>query len=118
MDVFDLLCQFGAHAPRLERVAEGAAAGWRLAQSGLIDILITATDETDSLRQVKAELASAASRLLDRIRPAPSLTGENLLKLLCALIHAINEQRADRQPAAIDAYIGVLRAGLTLSPAS
>ncbi|MFD6988492.1 TetR/AcrR family transcriptional regulator [Streptomyces sp. NPDC059943] len=89
-----------------------------LAQPGLIDVLITATDETESLRQAKAELAAGTSRLLDRIRPAPALTGENLLKLLCGLIHAINEHPAGRQPAAIDAYLGILRAGLTPGPAS
>ncbi|MEV7426364.1 MULTISPECIES: TetR/AcrR family transcriptional regulator [unclassified Streptomyces] len=86
-----------------------------LAQPGLIDVLITATDETDSLRQAKGELAAAASRLLDRIRPAPVLTGENLLKLLCGLIHAVNEHPAERQPAATDAYLHILRAGLTPS---
>ncbi|MFE6163564.1 TetR/AcrR family transcriptional regulator [Streptomyces sp. NPDC056486] len=94
-----------------------AALSAALAQPGLIDILITETDETDSLRQAKAELGAAASRLLARIHPAPALTGENLLKLLCGLIHAVNEHPADRQPAAIDAYLRILRAGLTPSPA-
>ncbi|MEU9887757.1 TetR/AcrR family transcriptional regulator [Sphaerisporangium sp. NPDC051011] len=88
-----------------------------LARPGLIDILITATDETDSLRQAKAELGAAASRLLERIHPAPALTGENLLKLLCGLIHAVNEHPADRRPAATDAYFRILQAGLTASPA-
>ncbi|RYJ21834.1 TetR-family transcriptional regulator [Streptomyces sp. L-9-10] len=87
-----------------------------LAQPGLIDILITATDETDSLRQAKAELGAAASRLLERIQPAPALTGENLLKLLCGLIHAVNEHPADRQDAAADAYLRILQGGLSLSP--
>ncbi|MGW5862575.1 TetR/AcrR family transcriptional regulator [Streptomyces sp. NPDC055239] len=94
-----------------------AALSAALAQPGLIDILITETDETDSLRQAKGELGAAASRLLARIHPEPALTGENLLKLLCGLIHAVNEHPADRRPAATDAYLRILQAGLTPSPA-
>ncbi|MFF4618187.1 hypothetical protein [Nonomuraea jabiensis] len=44
-------------------------------------------------------------------------SGENLLKLLCGLIHAISEHPADRQGAATNAYIGLLRAGLVTAPA-
>ncbi|MEV6424876.1 TetR/AcrR family transcriptional regulator [Streptomyces sp. NPDC051662] len=88
-----------------------------LAQPGLIDILITATDETDSLREAKAELGAETSFLLERIRPAPAVTGENLLKLLCGLIHAVNEHPADRQAAATDAYLRILQGGLSPRPA-
>lgn len=88
-----------------------------LAQPGLIDVLITANDETDSLRQAKAELVAAVSRLLGNIHPAPALTSENLLKLLCGLIHAVSEHPADRRQAATATYLHVLRFGLTPSPA-
>ncbi|WP_323138034.1 TetR/AcrR family transcriptional regulator [Streptomyces sp. NBC_01433] len=94
-----------------------AALSAALAQPGLIDILITATDETDSLRRAKAELGAAASCLLARIQPAPALTGENLLKLLCGLVHAVNEHPADRQAAAADACLRILQGGLSPGPA-
>ncbi|MFE7647529.1 TetR/AcrR family transcriptional regulator [Streptomyces phaeoluteigriseus] len=83
-----------------------------LAQPGLIEVLITGTDETDSLRRAKEQLTEVTSRMLARIHPAPALTGENLLKLLCGLIHAVSEHPEERQAAAIDNYIDVLRAGL------
>lgn len=88
-----------------------------LARPRLMDVLITGTDETDSLREAKAELAAAISRLLERVHPAPALTGENLLKLQCGLFQAISEHPADRQAAATDAYLRLLQAGLTSSPA-
>lgn len=83
-----------------------------LAQPGLTDVLITGSDETDSLHQAKGELVEVTSHLLARIHPAPALTGENLLKLLCGLIHAVSEHPAERQSAAIDNYLDILRAGL------
>jgi AcrR family transcriptional regulator len=83
-----------------------------LAQPGLFDVLITLDDERESLRQAKATLAEATSRLLGRGHPEPPLTGENMMKLLCGLIHAINEHPADRRAAAIDAYLRLLRNGL------
>lgn len=87
-----------------------------LAQPGLIDVLITGSDETESLHRAKGELVEAASGLLARVRPIPALTGENLLKLLCGLIHAVSEHPAERQAAAIDNYLGILRAGLAPTP--
>ncbi|MFC8075058.1 TetR/AcrR family transcriptional regulator [Streptomyces sp. NPDC057307] len=90
-----------------------AALSAALAQPGLVDILITATDETESLRQAKTELGAATSRLLARIEPAPALTAENLLKLLCGLVHAVNEHPADRRTGAAEAYLRILRGGLS-----
>ncbi|MBZ6107741.1 MULTISPECIES: TetR/AcrR family transcriptional regulator [Streptomyces] len=83
-----------------------------LAQPGLTDVLITGSDETDSLHRAKGELVEVTSHLLARIRPAPALTGENLLKLLCGLIHAVSEHPAERQGDAIDNYLDILRAGI------
>ncbi|MFD7511485.1 TetR/AcrR family transcriptional regulator [Streptomyces sp. NPDC059853] len=88
-----------------------------LAQPGLFTVLITVTDETDDLRRAKAELVTRVSRLLGRLRPAPALTGENLLKLFCGLIHAISEHPEERRAAATDAYLRLLRAGLAAGPA-
>ncbi|MCK1814367.1 TetR family transcriptional regulator [Streptomyces carpaticus] len=88
-----------------------------LEQPGLFNVLITVTDETDALRRAKAELVTRASQFLGRLHPAPALTGENLLKLFCGLIHAISEHPEDRRPAATDAYLQLLRAGLTAGPA-
>lgn len=87
-----------------------------LARPGLFNVLITLTDETDSLREAKGELAARATQLLGRIDPAPALTGENLLKLFCGLIHAISEHPEERRPAATDAYLQLLRAGLAAGP--
>lgn len=87
-----------------------------LARPGLFNVLITVTDETESLRAAKVELAVTTSRLLARAQPAPTLTGENLLKLLCGLIHAISEHPAEQQAAATDAYLGLLRTGLAAGP--
>ncbi|MEU0472042.1 SbtR family transcriptional regulator [Streptomyces olivaceus] len=87
-----------------------------LARPGLTDVLITGADETESLHRAKGELVEATSGLLARVRPAPALTGENLLKLLCGLIHAVSEHPAERQGAAIDNYLGILRAGLAPAP--
>ncbi|MFE2204349.1 hypothetical protein [Streptomyces rubiginosohelvolus] len=56
-----------------------------LARPGLIDVLITGSDETESLSRAKGELVAAVSKLLGLVRPVPALTGENLLKLLCGL---------------------------------
>lgn len=84
-----------------------------LARPGLTDVLITGTDETESLHRAKGELVEAVSALLARIRPVPALTGENLLKLLCGLIHAVSEHPAERRGTAVDNYLGILRAGLT-----
>ncbi|WP_311765193.1 TetR/AcrR family transcriptional regulator [Streptomyces zingiberis] len=83
-----------------------------LARPGLTDVLITGSDETDSLHQAKGELVGITSHLLARVRPAPALTGENLLKLLCGLIHAVSEHPPERQAAAIDNYLDLLRSGL------
>ncbi len=83
-----------------------------LAQPGLINVLITGTDETESLRRAKGELVAAVSRLLGLVRPAPALTGENLLKLLCGLVHAVGEHPAERRSAAADNYLALLRGGL------
>ncbi|WP_030997929.1 TetR/AcrR family transcriptional regulator [Streptomyces sp. NRRL F-5630] len=83
-----------------------------LARPGLTDVLITGTDETDSLHRAKGELVDVTSRLLARVRPSPALTGENLLKLLCGLIHAVSEHPAERQQAAIGNYLDILRTGL------
>lgn len=90
-----------------------AALSAALAQPGLIDVLITGSDETHSLHRAKTELVGAVSHLLARIHPTPALTGENLLKLLCGLIHAVSEHPAERQTAAADNYLDILRAGLT-----
>jgi len=87
-----------------------------LAQPGLTDVLITGSDEMDSLHCAKGELFEVTSLLLARVRPAPALTGENLLKLLCGLIHAVSEYPAERQAAAIDNYLGILRVGLATTP--
>ncbi|WP_435105616.1 TetR/AcrR family transcriptional regulator [Nocardiopsis synnemataformans] len=82
------------------------------ARPGLFTVLIALDDERESLRQAKAELVGATSRLLARAHPQPPLTGENLLKLLCGLIHAVSEHPADRRSAATDAYLSLLRNGL------
>ena len=87
-----------------------------LARPGLTEVLITGSDETESLHRAKGELVEATSDLLARIRPAPALTGENLLKLLCGLIHAVGEHPEERQEAATDAYLGILRSGLAPAP--
>ncbi|MFJ6512452.1 TetR/AcrR family transcriptional regulator [Streptomyces sp. NPDC091406] len=89
-----------------------AALAAALAQPGLIDVLISGSDETESLRRSKGELVGAVSRLLGLVRPAPALTGENLLKLLCGLVHAVGEHPAERRGAAADNYLALLRAGL------
>ncbi|MFD0424511.1 TetR/AcrR family transcriptional regulator [Streptomyces parvus] len=83
-----------------------------LARPGLIDVLITGSDETESLSRAKGELVAAVSRLLGQVRPAPALTGENLLKLLCGLVHAVGEHPVERRGAAADAYLALLRGGL------
>ncbi|MEU0846085.1 TetR/AcrR family transcriptional regulator [Streptomyces sp. NPDC005962] len=83
-----------------------------LARPGLTDVLITGSDETESLHRAKGELVEVTSDLLAGIRPVPALTGENLLKLLCGLIHAVSEHPAERQGTAIDNYLDILRAGL------
>ena len=88
-----------------------------LERPGLFEVLITGDDETPTLAQAKAELVTAVTGLLERADPRAALTGENLLKLLCGLIHAISEHPADRQDAATDAYIGLLRAGLITASA-
>ncbi|AOS64514.1 TetR/AcrR family transcriptional regulator [Actinoalloteichus hymeniacidonis] len=90
-----------------------AALATALAQPGLFEVLITVGDERESLREAKIELVQAISRLLARAQPNPLLTGENLLKLLCGLIHAVNEHPAERRAAAADAYLSLLRTGLT-----
>ncbi|MDI9888620.1 TetR family transcriptional regulator [Streptomyces sp. HNM0645] len=87
-----------------------------MAQPGLTDVLITGSDETDSLHRAKTELVEVTSHLLARISPLPTLTGENLLKLLCGLIHAVSEHPAERQGAAIDNYLGILQVGLAPTP--
>jgi AcrR family transcriptional regulator len=84
-----------------------------LAYPGLFNVLITVGDERDSLRLAKADLVEATSRLLARTHPQPPLTGENLLKLLCGLMHAISQHPPDQRPAATDAYLRLLRTGLT-----
>ncbi|MES0834636.1 TetR/AcrR family transcriptional regulator [Nocardiopsis tropica] len=89
-----------------------------LDQPGLFDVLITVEDERESLRQAKGELVAAASRLLERARPETPLTGENLLKLLCGLIHAVTEHPAERRRAAADAYLLLLRNGLVPGPSA
>jgi AcrR family transcriptional regulator len=83
-----------------------------LAYPGLFNVLITVGDERDSLRLAKADLVEATSRLLARAHPQPPLTGENLLKLLCGLMHAISQHPPDQRPAATDAYLRLLRTGL------
>ncbi len=64
---------------------------------GLFTVLISGTDETEQTLQAKAELADAVARLLDRVdpepRPAPTMTAEYLLKLLCGLMHALSNYR-------------------------
>ncbi|SOD60747.1 transcriptional regulator, TetR family [Streptomyces zhaozhouensis] len=87
-----------------------------LDRPGLMDVLITGDDETESLHQAKIDLATAVSRLLARLDPAPALTGENLLKLLCGLIHAVGEHPEERRPAATAGYLALLRTGLTPPP--
>ncbi|GAA3875126.1 TetR/AcrR family transcriptional regulator [Streptomyces sedi] len=94
----------------------GAALTSTLDRPGLLDVLITGDDETESLHQAKTDLAAAVSRLLARLDPAPALTGENLLKLLCGLIHAVAEHPTERRPAATANYLALLRTGLTPPP--
>ena len=89
-----------------------------LEQPGLFDVLITVEDERESLRQAKGELVATTERLLERARTEPPLTGENLLKLLCGLIHAISEHPADRRQAAADAYLRLLQNGLVADHAT
>jgi len=89
-----------------------------LDQPGLFDVLITLDDERETLRDAKVELVGATSRLLARAHTQPPLTGENMLKLLCGLIHAISEHPADRRQAAADAYLLLLRNGLVSAPAT
>ncbi|MFC4562279.1 TetR/AcrR family transcriptional regulator [Nocardiopsis mangrovi] len=87
-----------------------------LERPGLFEVLISGDDETPTLAQAKTELVAAVTGLLEQADPEPALTGENLLKLLCGLIHAISEHPADRQGAAIEAYVRMLRAGLVAGP--
>ncbi|WP_328611900.1 TetR/AcrR family transcriptional regulator [Amycolatopsis sp. NBC_00345] len=96
----------------------GAALTVALGSPGLFAVLITVGDERDSLRQAKAELVETTSRLLGRAHPQPPLTGENMLKLLCGLIHAVNEHPAERRAAAVDAYLRLLCAGLMSAAAT
>ncbi len=83
-----------------------------LDQPGLFMVLISVDDERESLREAKGALVTATSRLLGRVHPQPPLTGENLLKLLCGLIHAVSEHPADQRPAATEAYLTLLQNGL------
>lgn len=83
-----------------------------LDQPGLFVVLISLDDERDSLRQAKGALVAATSRLLARAHPRPPLTGENMLKLLCGLIHAVSEHPADRREAAAESYLLLLQNGL------
>ncbi|MEU3579036.1 hypothetical protein AB0H24_21840 [Streptomyces globisporus] len=75
-------------------------------------MLITGSDETESLSRAKGELVAAVSGLLGLVHPVPALTGENLLKLLCGLVHAVGEHPVERRAAAADAYLALLRGGL------
>jgi AcrR family transcriptional regulator len=113
------LNRLGAEAmrePDTRRALDGflkSALSEALARPGLFNVLITAGDERDSLRQAKAELVETTSRLLGHAQPNSPLTGENMLKLLCGLIHAINEHPVDRRPAAVEGYLQLLSNGLT-----
>ncbi|MBK3604867.1 TetR family transcriptional regulator [Streptomyces sp. MBT54] len=73
--------------------------------SALVDFLRTAL-------AAAGELVAAVSGLLGLVRPALALTGENLLKLLCGLVHAVGEHPVERRGAAAEAYLALLRGGL------
>ncbi|GAB7036958.1 MULTISPECIES: TetR/AcrR family transcriptional regulator [Catenuloplanes] len=83
---------------------------------GLFTVLISGTDETEQTLQAKAELADAVARLLDRVdpepRPAPTMTAEYLLKLLCGLMHALSELPPDSRADATGVYVGMVMRGI------
>lgn len=88
-----------------------------VSEPGLVDVLVTADDETPSTSARKAELAATVSALLDRARSEGitrlPLTGEELLKLLCGVQHAITAAH-DGQAAARN-YLDLMLTGLGLA---
>jgi AcrR family transcriptional regulator len=86
-------------------------------EPGLVSVLVAVDDAVTKTSQSKVDLALAVSLLLDRAREAGAarsdLTGEDLLKLLCGLQHAIAASRED--PAAItERYLSLVLNGLGL----
>jgi AcrR family transcriptional regulator len=110
-------------AARAEDATAGLAEFFRAAllravrEPGLVSVLLAVDDAVTGTSRSKVELAAAVSLLLDRARSAgaaqAALTGEDLLKLLCGLQHAIGAARED--PAAVtERYLTVVLTGLGL----
>ncbi|GAA2212908.1 hypothetical protein GCM10009850_083700 [Nonomuraea monospora] len=118
-ELIDLAAQMARGADPGESLIGFLRSALRIAleRPGLFEVLITSDDETPALALAKAELAAAVADLLKQAAPSTTLTGENLLKLLCGLVHAISEHPADRRNAASDAYLGLFHAGLVAAPA-
>ncbi|HEX6341072.1 TetR/AcrR family transcriptional regulator [Umezawaea sp.] len=110
-------------AAEVEDVAEGLAGFFRASllhavrEPGLVSVLVAVDDAVTGTSGTKVELALAVSRLLDRGRAAgvvrSALTGEDLLKLLCGLQHAIAAS-GDDQAAVTERYLDLVLAGLGL----
>lgn len=110
-------------AARAEDAAAGLAEFFRTSlqravrEPGLVSVLVAVDDAVTKTSRTKVELAGAVTPLLDRARRAGAvrsdLTGEDLLKLLCGLQHAIAASRDD--PAAItERYLALVLTGLGL----
>ncbi len=110
-------------AAEVEDAAAGLAEFFRssllraVREPGLVGVLVAVDDAVTKTSRSKVELARAVSVLLDRARAAGAhrsdLTGEDLLKLLCGLQHAIAASRED--PAAVtERYLSVVLLGMGL----